>query len=66
MSRNGLVRRDGSKPAGISLIASLTVPRTAPAPVRAGMFVMIVAIITFPGGVWGTRVLLPGHPGGVR
>src|SRR5579859_2362696 len=26
MSRNGLVRRDGSKPAGTSLMASLTVP----------------------------------------
>jgi len=27
---------------------------------------MIVAIITFPGGGWGTCALLPGHPGGVR
>src|SRR5713101_6013250 len=32
MSRNGLVRRDGSKSAGTSLMASLTVPNAAPAP----------------------------------
>jgi hypothetical protein len=44
MSRNGLVRREGSKPAGTSLMASLTVPHAG------GTFMMILAIITFLGG----------------